>query len=278
MDAGVPPHSNTQLTAVEDSETHRATIINEGVGQHRTETGAGSVFENEVSLSVGPDSASVSVQATGVESSTTNAILFARAFNFSSIEIAGGEGLGLTTVPIVMTYTQRASLSQGSPLELDAEEVFGAVSSSTIAVIDSLTFEGVPTETEDGLPVIEGEADAAFASLMEVILLDVGNVTDELVDATVTFDLQIGVRYWVLLESTVALQAIGTPMGIDLAGHAFTDPVFEIDPAFEYAHLLTITRHTVLPVDEPATWMLLLASALLLIRRRGPGAEHRMRR
>jgi hypothetical protein len=295
VDDGVPPSSLTLIaqTSPTDGSTVSDSVVRYDEGQTRKEQLTGPNFVGQVDLVAGNDVA-VAMFAGGTtaeapQPESSRPFLFARATDFQILSVSYADDFEgpRDPIPLIISYSHHIEASGES---LDLISAFRL--ESMVAILDSTTFEGVPVESPPGgVPALRSDTKGPFISFMtsgtQVSGPPVGVVefaySESLLAAEDSFVVAPGVAYWIILESTVILQrVVGDGTLKEFFGYAFSDPVFTVDPKFEFANQVTIARSfltsTESPVPAPAAGFLLLAglSALSLLRisRRGlPGGD-----
>jgi hypothetical protein len=245
-------------------------------------------FDGKVHMSAGGDVAEVSFdirQTQRSPSGTGERYLKAAATDFQTLRVSYSGDPGIASIPILIDYRQYIEVS-GSGSWPD----YAAVSSS-LAVLDSRTFENPAgpcnpcnRRSIDGISFIDSKMSGPFIQELRFQAPSPNAWDSPLpgtvdVSATAALHLVPEVTYWVYLQSSIEILTNSVipsiPQSlIELTGKAFTDPIFRVDPRFESADLVTISRAmspTVPTVESPTPQSIALMigglAALMALRR-----------
>jgi hypothetical protein len=209
-------------------------------------------FDGEVHMSAGGDVAEVSFdirQTQRSQSGTGERYLKAAATDFQTLRVSYSGAEPVDGIPILIDYRQYLEVS-GSGSWPD----YAAVSSA-LSVLDSRTFDNSTgpcnpcnRRSIDGISFIDSKMSGPFIQELrfQAPSPDAWDSSFPIkIDVSATAELLLApeVTYWVILQSSIEMLTFTFGQSlIELVGTAFTDPVFRVDPRFESADLVTISR------------------------------------
>ncbi len=208
--------------------------------------------------SAGNDAASATISLDGQEAPGAHHPLLAIAGEFQSLIFTDPELSPGTAIPVDISYVLSYSVSSAAtPYQAGVQAHVGVYERNPIAGPDDIGLEGIY-----GFERVFGDS-LGFES---VITDDPVTSAGQIVDATATFNVQIGVEYLVHLWTSVSV--LEGASGLSISG--FVDPVFGVSESCTMCAGTVVTRSIATEVPEPAGFTLVALGfgLMMTVRRR----------